>query len=100
MSQSRLLMAVLSAFVAVSAAPAQAQQDWPNRPLKIITGFQPADSGTMWLNGQTYAPKSVEEARKLGVDTVFQDLALIDELSVFQNMFLHREVIGRDAVCG
>ena len=37
----------------------------------------------MWLKGQPYAPKSVEEARKLGIDTVFQDLALIDELSVY-----------------
>jgi simple sugar transport system ATP-binding protein len=62
--------------------------------IKIITGFQPADSGSMWLNGEPYAPKSVEEARKLGVDTVFQDLALIDQLSVYQNMFLHREVLN------
>jgi simple sugar transport system ATP-binding protein len=63
--------------------------------IKIITGFQPADSGSMWLNGEPYAPKSVEEARKLGVDTVFQDLALIDQLSVYQNMFLHREVLNK-----
>jgi simple sugar transport system ATP-binding protein len=62
--------------------------------IKIITGFQPADSGSMWLNGEPYAPKNVEEARKLGVDTVFQDLALIDQLSVYQNMFLHREVLN------
>jgi simple sugar transport system ATP-binding protein len=63
--------------------------------IKIMTGFQPADSGSMWLNGEPYAPKSVEEARKLGVDTVFQDLALIDQLTVYQNMFLHREVLNR-----
>lgn len=63
--------------------------------IKILTGFQPADSGSMWLKGQPYAPRSVEEARKLGVDTVFQDLALIDELSVYQNMFLHREIVSR-----
>jgi simple sugar transport system ATP-binding protein len=62
--------------------------------IKIITGFQPPDSGSMWLNGEPYAPKSVEEARKLGVDTVFQDLALIDQLSVYQNMFLHREMLN------
>jgi simple sugar transport system ATP-binding protein len=63
--------------------------------IKIITGFQPADSGSMWLNGEPYTPKSVEEARKLGVDTVFQDLALIDQLSVYQNMFLHREILNK-----
>jgi len=45
----------------------------------------------MWLKGQPYEPKSVEQARTLGVDVVYQDLALIDELSVYQNMFLCRE---------
>jgi simple sugar transport system ATP-binding protein len=35
----------------------------------------------------------VDQARSLGIDTVYQDLALIDELSVFHNMFLRREKI-------
>jgi ABC-type sugar transport system ATPase subunit len=59
--------------------------------IKTICGFQKQDSGQMWLKGQPYEPKSVEQARTLGVDVVYQDLALIDELSVYQNMFLCRE---------
>ncbi len=59
--------------------------------IKIICGFQKQDSGQMWLKGQPYQPKSVENARALGVDVVYQDLALIDDLSVYQNMFLCRE---------
>jgi simple sugar transport system ATP-binding protein len=59
--------------------------------VKTICGFQKQDSGQMWLHGQPYEPKSVEQARALGVDVVYQDLALIDELSVYQNMFLCRE---------
>jgi simple sugar transport system ATP-binding protein len=59
--------------------------------MKIICGFQRQDSGRMSLNGQPYEPKSVNQARTLGVDAVYQDLALIDELSVYSNMFLHRE---------
>jgi ABC-type sugar transport system ATPase subunit len=59
--------------------------------VKAICGFHRPDSGTMWLKGQPYAPKSVDEARALGVDTVYQDLALIDELSAYQNLFLRRE---------
>jgi simple sugar transport system ATP-binding protein len=59
--------------------------------IKILCGFQKQDSGTMWCKGENYAPKSVDEARKLGVDTVFQDLALINELSVYHNLFLRRE---------
>jgi simple sugar transport system ATP-binding protein len=59
--------------------------------IKILCGFQRQDSGTMWLKGEPYEPKSVDNARALGVDVVYQDLALIDELTVYQNMFLCRE---------
>ena len=59
--------------------------------VKIICGFQRPDSGTMWLKGESYAPKNVLEGRAGGVHTVYQDLALIDELSVYQNLFLRRE---------
>jgi len=59
--------------------------------IKIICGFQRQDSGQMFLHGQPYAPKSVDDARAHGIETVYQDLALIDELSVYHNMFLRRE---------
>jgi ABC-type sugar transport system ATPase subunit len=59
--------------------------------IKILCGFQKQDSGSMWLKGEPYEPKSVENSRALGVDVVYQDLALIDELTVYQNMFLNRE---------
>jgi simple sugar transport system ATP-binding protein len=59
--------------------------------VKILCGFHKPDTGTMWLKGQPYAPKSVDDARRQGIDTVYQDLALIDELSVFHNLFLNRE---------
>ena len=59
--------------------------------IKILCGFQKQDSGSMWLKGEPYEPKSVDNARALGVDVVYQDLALIDELTVYQNMFLCRE---------
>jgi simple sugar transport system ATP-binding protein len=63
--------------------------------MKIICGFEKPDAGQMFLRGEPYEPKSVDHARSLGIDTVYQDLALIDELSVFQNMFLHRERVHR-----
>ena len=59
--------------------------------IKILCGFQKPDTGTMWLKGEPYQPKSVDDARGHGIDTVFQDLALIDELSVYHNLFLRRE---------
>jgi simple sugar transport system ATP-binding protein len=63
--------------------------------MKIICGFEKPDHGRMFLRGEPYEPKSVDHARSLGVDTVYQDLALVDELSVFQNMFLRREKVHR-----
>ena len=59
--------------------------------IKIISGLQKQDSGAMWVHGEPYEPKSVDDARSRGIDTVYQDLALIDELSVYHNLFLRRE---------
>jgi simple sugar transport system ATP-binding protein len=63
--------------------------------IKILSGFQRQDGGEMFLHGQPYAPKGVDDARAKGIDTVYQDLALIDELSVYHNMFLRRERVHR-----
>jgi simple sugar transport system ATP-binding protein len=63
--------------------------------IKILSGFQKQDAGTMWLKGQPYAPKSVLDARAHGIDTVYQDLALIDQLTVYNNLFLRRELVKK-----
>jgi simple sugar transport system ATP-binding protein len=63
--------------------------------IKIICGFQRPDAGRMFLHGEPYAPKSVDDARAHGIDTVYQDLALIDELSIYHNLFLRRERVHR-----
>jgi simple sugar transport system ATP-binding protein len=63
--------------------------------IKIITGFHRPDEGKLSIEGQEVQLKSVSQARGLGIETVFQDLALVNELSVFHNMFLNSEVILR-----
>jgi simple sugar transport system ATP-binding protein len=63
--------------------------------IKILSGFHKPGSGTMWLKGETYAPKSVLDARAHGIDTVYQDLALVDQLSVYHNLFLRRELVAK-----
>jgi simple sugar transport system ATP-binding protein len=63
--------------------------------IKILCGFQKQDSGSMFLHGEPYSPRSVDDARAHGIETVYQDLALIDELSVFHNLFLRRERVHR-----
>jgi simple sugar transport system ATP-binding protein len=61
--------------------------------LKILCGFQRPDAGRIILNGEEVTLKSVDQARSLGIDAVYQDLALINQLSVYHNMFLNRERI-------
>src|SRR5437588_9326007 len=61
--------------------------------LKILCGFQPPTSGRIILEGQEVVLKSVDHARSLGIDAVYQDLALVNQLTVFQNMFLNREKV-------
>jgi ABC-type sugar transport system ATPase subunit len=61
--------------------------------LKIICGFQPPTTGKIFLEGQEVQLKSVDHARSLGIDAVYQDLAVINQLTVYQNMFLNREKV-------
>jgi simple sugar transport system ATP-binding protein len=61
--------------------------------IKILCGFHRPDSGEILLDGEPVSLKSVSHARSLGIDTVYQDLALINELSVYHNMFLNRELV-------
>ena len=61
--------------------------------LKIICGFQPPTSGRILLNGEEVHFTSVKQARSLGIDIVYQDLALINQLTVYENMFLNREPV-------
>jgi simple sugar transport system ATP-binding protein len=63
--------------------------------MKIISGFQRPTEGRVLLNGEEIEFKSVDHARSLGIDCVYQDLALVDQLSVFQNLFLRREKVLR-----
>jgi simple sugar transport system ATP-binding protein len=59
--------------------------------LKILCGFQAPSSGRIVLEGEDVRFKSVDHARSLGIDAVYQDLALVPQLTVFQNMYLNRE---------
>ena len=60
--------------------------------IKILTGFHKPDAGKIFVFGEEVQLKSVTHARSLGIDTVFQDLALVPGMSVYHNMFLNREL--------
>jgi simple sugar transport system ATP-binding protein len=59
--------------------------------IKILSGFHQPDGGAIVLNGKETRLASPREARANGIETVYQDLALIGDLSIFHNMFLGRE---------
>jgi simple sugar transport system ATP-binding protein len=63
--------------------------------IKIISGFQKPDEGRLMVKGEEVELRSVDHARSLGIDCVYQDLALVNELPVYQNMFLNRERVRR-----
>jgi simple sugar transport system ATP-binding protein len=62
--------------------------------LKILTGFHRPSSGKIYFQGEEVELKSVSHARSLGIEPVYQDLALINELNVYRNMFLQREIMS------
>jgi simple sugar transport system ATP-binding protein len=59
--------------------------------IKILSGFHQPDSGTITARGEPIRFNSPREARAHGIETVYQDLAMIGDLSVYHNMFLGRE---------
>ncbi|WZH52383.1 MAG: ATP-binding cassette domain-containing protein [Nocardioides alkalitolerans] len=59
--------------------------------VKIISGVYQPDDGTMTLDGREVVVGGPRQAQKLGIATVFQDLALCDNLDVVANLFLGRE---------
>src|ERR1700733_14835129 len=56
--------------------------------VKILTGVHPADAGTITINGATRVFRSPAEARRAGVVSVYQDPALVPDLTIGQNMRL------------
>jgi D-xylose transport system ATP-binding protein len=59
--------------------------------IKCIAGIHPMDEGQMLFDGQPVTVHGPKDAAKLGIEVVYQDLALCDNLDVVQNMYLGRE---------
>ena len=60
--------------------------------VKIFSGFHAQDEGEILIDGESVSFSSVEAARAHGIETVYQDLALIPQLAVYQNLFLGHEL--------
>jgi D-xylose transport system ATP-binding protein len=59
--------------------------------IKCVAGIHAADEGEILVDGETVHIHGPKDAAKLGIEVVYQDLALCDNLDVVQNMYLGRE---------
>ncbi len=59
--------------------------------IKIISGVTPLSSGDIYIHGQKVAINNTNDAIALGVETIYQDSALVTQLSIARNLFLGRE---------
>jgi D-xylose transport system ATP-binding protein len=62
--------------------------------VKTIAGIHPPDAGTISFEGEEVSIGGPHDAVELGIATVYQDLALCDNLDVVENLFLGREETG------
>ncbi len=61
--------------------------------IKCIAGIHPADSGEIRFEGRPVNIHGPKDAADLGIEVVYQDLALCDNLDVVENMYLGRELV-------
>jgi D-xylose transport system ATP-binding protein len=62
---------------------------------KVLSGAQPPDSGEIRIAGQPATIRNPRDARSYGIETIYQTLALADNLDAPSNVFLGRELVSR-----
>ncbi|WP_100915497.1 ATP-binding cassette domain-containing protein [Pseudoalteromonas spongiae] len=60
--------------------------------VRCISGIHAPDSGSILVNDKTVHITNPEQARDVGIETVFQDLAMVPEFNIADNLFLNREI--------
>jgi simple sugar transport system ATP-binding protein len=65
--------------------------------IKILSGAVPATSGTIWFRGRRLALRGTQDAIAAGIETIYQDSALVPQLSIARNLFLGREPLSGPA---
>jgi simple sugar transport system ATP-binding protein len=63
--------------------------------IKIMSGIVPATSGAIRHKGRKVDIRSRRDSYALGIETIYQDIALVDDMDIMRNIFLGREITGR-----
>ncbi len=66
--------------------------------IKIITGFYTRDAGEIFMDGESVAINSRQDARALGISVIYQELSLIPALTVAENIFLGQELTNKSVL--
>ncbi|AZZ96955.1 sugar ABC transporter ATP-binding protein [Pseudoalteromonas rubra] len=66
--------------------------------VRCISGIHPPDEGAILVNGQPVHIDSPLAAREAGIETVFQDLAMVPEFDITENLFLNREILHKNPI--
>jgi D-xylose transport system ATP-binding protein len=63
--------------------------------IRVLSGARPADSGQIFIDGQPVSISNPRDAKALGIETIYQTLALADNVDAAANVFLGRELRSR-----
>lgn len=63
--------------------------------VKMISGINPPTSGQLYVGGKPATFKSRADSEAAGIETIYQDIALVDSLSITRNIFMGREIVNK-----
>lgn len=63
--------------------------------IKIMSGIVPFDEGEVFANGEAAPLNSRQDSQNIGIETIYQDVALVPSMSIMRNMFLGREMVNK-----
>lgn len=66
--------------------------------IKILCGIYRMDKGAIILNGKKVEIQNASHAQNLGISTIYQELSVMPDLNAVQNIFLNRELTGRNSL--
>jgi simple sugar transport system ATP-binding protein len=62
--------------------------------IKMMSGIVRPDKGEVFVDGEPIAVNSRRDSQRIGVETIYQDTALVDSMSIVRNIFMGRELVG------
>lgn len=67
--------------------------------MNVLTGVHPLDGGTVVFDGQTLEHITIKKSEELGIAFVHQELNLFNDMTVYENIFLNKEIVNKLGTC-